>query len=74
VLDLEVLISKLHAIDRFTTPPIPKSEVTSLEHEAGNDSVECTSLVVESFATLANSFLSCINKKVESHMKPKPNK
>jgi hypothetical protein len=29
---------------------------------------------VESFATLANSFLSCINKKVESHMKPKPNK
>jgi len=66
VLDLEVLISKLQAIDRFTTPPIPKSEVTSLDHEAGNNSVECTSLVVEGFATLANSFLSCITRKLRA--------
>nr|ACN27694.1 unknown [Zea mays] len=59
VLDLEVLIRKLQAVDRFTTPPVPESEVTSLEHEAGDDSVELTSLVVEGFATLANPFLSC---------------
>jgi len=73
VLDLEVLISKLQAIDGFTTPSITKSEVTSLEHEAGDDSVECASLVVERFATFANSFLSCITRKL-SHIKPNPNK
>lgn len=73
MLDLEVLISKLQAIDRFTTPPIAEGEVTCLEHEAGDNSVECTSLVVERFATFANSFLSCITRKL-SHMKPKPKK
>jgi hypothetical protein len=62
MLDLEVLISELHAIDRFTTPSITKSEVTSLEHEARDNSVERASLVVERLATLASSFLSCAKR------------
>jgi hypothetical protein len=66
VLDLEVLIRKLQAVDRFTTPPVPESEVTSLEHEAGDDSVELTSLVVEGFATLADPVLSCIPRKLRA--------
>lgn len=66
VLDLEVFIGELRPIDRFTTPSITKCEVTSLDHKAGYNSVECTSLEVECFATLSSSFLSCITTKLKA--------
>ena len=40
VLELEVLIGELCAVDRFTTHSIALCEVTSLDHEAGDNSVE----------------------------------
>lgn len=64
VLELEVLVGELCAVDWFTTPSITKSEVTSLDHEAGDNSVEWTPLVVERFAALAHTFLSCMTIKL----------
>ena len=48
MLQLEVLVFKLVAIDRLSTSSVVVSEVTSLAHELGDDTVERRSLVAES--------------------------
>lgn len=58
VLHLEVLIVELAAVDGFATSAVALGEVTSLNHELGNDTVEATALVVEGLASLAKTFLA----------------
>jgi hypothetical protein len=58
VLDLEVLILKLCAINALTTSAITPGEITTLDHELGNDAVELAALVVERFARLASALLA----------------
>lgn len=47
VLQLEVLIGKLVAIDGLATGTVSSSEISSLQHELGDDAMEGTSLVGE---------------------------
>mmetsp|Transcript_17879 Transcript_17879/g.29586 ORF Transcript_17879/g.29586 Transcript_17879/m.29586 type:complete len:225 (+) Transcript_17879:1423-2097(+) len=58
VLELEVLISKLFSVNRFTPSSIELSEVSSLNHEVRNDPVEDGSLVVKRLSGRASSLLS----------------
>jgi len=55
VLQLEVLISKLLTIDRLTTSAVMVGEVTTLEHELGDDAVEGAVLVGQTAALLASA-------------------
>ena len=52
---LEVLISKLFAIDGFSASSVSSSEVTTLTHEVGNDTVEGGSFVAEPLLSSAQS-------------------
>ena len=47
---IKILISELSAIDRLTSNSGTVSEVTTLSHEAWNDSMEGGSFVVERLA------------------------
>jgi hypothetical protein len=47
VLQLEVLVFKLVAIDGFTARAVPFGKVAALEHEPGNDTVERGALVAK---------------------------
>lgn len=58
VLDFEVLILKLGSIDALSTSAIATGEVTTLDHETGDDAVELAALVVEGFASLASTLLT----------------
>ena len=40
MLQLEVLISEFGSVDRFSSSAVVVGEVSSLEHELGDDSVE----------------------------------
>lgn len=51
VLDLEVLVRELLAVDRLATSAVATGEVTSLEHELGDDTVEGRALVAEAGST-----------------------
>ena len=53
VLQLEILILKLVAIDAFATSSITLGEVTPLAHELRNDAVESGALVTKAFLTSA---------------------
>lgn len=64
MVDLEVLIREHSTIDRITAGSIAAHGVASLDHEAWDDPVEWRSFVGERFATLAKSFLTCINVKL----------
>lgn len=55
VLQSEVLIFKLVAIDGLSTSAVVVGEVTSLAHELGDDTVESGSLVAETTLTGAES-------------------
>lgn len=55
VLQLEVLILELLAVDGLAPGTVVVGEVTSLAHEAGDDSVEDGPLVAESFLPRAES-------------------
>jgi len=55
VLSLEIFIGKLLAIDRLPTSTIAASEITTLQHELGNDAVELAALVSKAFFTGAES-------------------
>ena len=58
----EVLIAKLGAVDRFSASAVTGGEVTYLEHEAWDYSVEYTALVVEGLlADGSSAFLSCLS-------------
>lgn len=53
--ELEVLVGELLTIDGFSTSAITTGEVTTLEHEVGDDSVERRALVAEALLTSAES-------------------
>jgi len=48
VLELEVLIGEFFTVDGLATSPVMASEVTTLTHELGDDSVELGAGVAES--------------------------
>jgi len=50
VLELEVLIGELSAVDRLSATAIAVGEIAALDHEAGDDAVEDATLVVERLA------------------------
>lgn len=55
MLELEVLVSELLSVDGFSTSSVEVGEVTSLEHELWDNSVEDRSLVSESLLSSAES-------------------
>ena len=58
----EVLIGELGAVDRFSTSAVTGGEVTSLEHEVWDHSVEYTALVVKwLLADGGGAFLTCLS-------------
>jgi len=59
VLFLEVLIGKLFSVDAFSSSSISFGEVSTLEHELGDDSVENGSLIVQGFALFTDTLLTC---------------
>lgn len=70
MLQLEVLIFKLVAIDGLSTCAIVVGEVTALAHEVWDDSVESASLVSKTFFTGAQSteVLSCLWDNISSQL------
>lgn len=58
VLQLEVLIGELLSIDGFTSGSVSSSEVTTLDHEVGNNPMEDRSLVVQRLSALSDSLFS----------------
>ena len=58
VLVLEVLISELLAVDGLATGAVHASEVTTLDHEVWDDTVEWAALVVEWLARAAVALLT----------------
>jgi len=58
VLEFEVLIVKLFAVDALSTSAIACSEITTLNHKRLDDSVEGGTLVVERDAGLALALFS----------------
>mmetsp|Transcript_98178 Transcript_98178/g.253894 ORF Transcript_98178/g.253894 Transcript_98178/m.253894 type:complete len:229 (+) Transcript_98178:190-876(+) len=47
VLELEVLVAELRAIDAFSTGTVTAREIATLDHEVGDDAVELASLVMQ---------------------------
>lgn len=58
VLQLEVLIGELGAVDTLATTSITSGEITTLQHELRDDSVEAAALVVQVLAGLSLALLS----------------
>jgi len=58
VLELEVFVGELGAVDRLSSATVSISEVSSLKHEVGDDAVESGSLVVQRLALLADTLLA----------------
>ncbi len=58
VLLLEIFVSKLLAIDGLTAGAVSAGEVTTLEHELGDDAVEGGALVVERLARLSDTLFT----------------
>jgi hypothetical protein len=58
MLQLEILIVKLAPVDRFSSTSIKIGEITSLNHEIGNDSVEDGSLEMKRLSRFSNSLLT----------------
>ena len=58
MLGSEVLICEFGSVDGFSTGAIEGGEVSSLAHEAGDDSVENGAFVVEWLAGLASAFFT----------------
>jgi len=58
VLQGEVLVLELLAVDGLTTGTVAGSEVTTLEHELGDDAVERSTLEVEGLAAAASALLT----------------
>lgn len=54
----EVLIGELFSVDGFTSSSVSTGEVSSLDHEVRDDSVEGGSLEVEWLSRLSNSLFS----------------
>jgi len=58
VVELEVLISELVAVDGLATSAVAAGEVTTLEHELGDHTVESAALVAEGLARTADTLLT----------------
>merc|ERR1719189_2090324 len=58
VLELEVLVCELRAIDALAAGAIAAGEVAALNHEIGDDAVEGAPLVVQRLARLARAFVA----------------
>jgi len=58
VLELEVLVSELLAVDGLASGAVAAGEVAALAHELGDDAVERGSLEVERLAGLADALLA----------------
>lgn len=58
VLELEVLILKLFAVDALATSTVAVGEVTTLDHELLNDAVEIRAFVVERLSALAETLFA----------------
>lgn len=58
VLQLEVLIGELLTIDGLTSSSISIREISALDHEAGNDTVENRTLVVKGLSMSTHTLLS----------------
>merc|ERR1711942_181459 len=70
VLQGEVLILKLVAVDRLATGAVACGEVATLAHEARDNSVEGRSLVAEALLSSAQSteVLSCAGHNIRSQL------
>jgi len=55
---VEVLVLELLAVDALTSGAVAAGEVTTLEHELGDDAVEAGALVVEGLAALSSALLA----------------
>lgn len=55
MLELEVLIGKLLAVDRLATSAVPSREVTALKHEVGNHTVEVRASIAKALLARAKS-------------------
>lgn len=49
MLEVEVLIVELPTVDRVTTTTVTALEITTLDHEVADDSMEFGALVTEAF-------------------------
>ena len=58
VLQLEVLIGELFAVNAFASSTISVGEITTLNHEAGNNTVENGVFVVERLARFTNALFT----------------
>lgn len=58
VTEVEVLISKLVAVDGLAASAVAAGEVTTLDHEVLDDTVELGALVAEGLARLAHALLA----------------
>ena len=58
VLEVEVLVLELHAVDGLSAGAVVVGEVSSLAHELRDDAVEARALVVQRLAALAHALLS----------------
>ena len=59
VLELKVLVLELLSVNALTTGSVASSEVTTLDHERLDDTVETRALVVERLAILSLTLLAC---------------
>jgi len=57
-LSSEGLVGELHSVNAFAAGSVGVGEVTTLEHELGNDAVEDASLVVEGLAGAAHTLFT----------------
>jgi len=65
VVELEVLVREdVFAINGIAACSVVVYEITSLNHEAWDDPVECGSLVPQRFAIRTHSFLPCVTWKL----------
>ena len=55
VLEGEVLVSELRAVDGLAASAVAALEIAALEHERRDHAVECGALVVQRFVALANA-------------------
>ena len=62
VLELKVLILKLHAIDGLAASAVAAGKVTALAHEVVDDAVEFGSLEVEGLSAPSRALLSCAKR------------
>jgi hypothetical protein len=58
VLELKILVLELFSVDALTTGSVASSEVTTLDHERLDDTVETRALVVERLAILSLALLT----------------